>query len=131
MNAVSAQLQVQACHAIVGIAKNSARIAAALEHLVEMLEGMAREDAGEARAEGRCAMRGRGCGDCIHDGCCDGLPSCGGLYWRSKWGECAQCGGRVLLEDCEWRSEDGEHIFCSEKCLREWENDNREEDEDE
>ena len=76
------------------------------------------------------AMIRQGCGDCIHYGCCDGLPFCGGTAWRPAYGECDHCGGRVHLDDVEWQTDDGKYIFCSEKCLRQWEDDNREEDED-
>jgi uncharacterized Zn ribbon protein len=35
----------------------------------------------------------------------------------------------VLLEDVEWESEDGKHIFCSEKCMDEWAANSAEEEE--
>lgn len=69
------------------------------------------------------------CANCAHDGCCEGLPHCGGTCWAPAFGECDQCGRQVLLEDVEWESEDGKHIFCSEKCMNEWAADNAEEEE--
>ena len=60
------------------------------------------------------------CATCVHDGCCDGLPNCGGTCWQNAYGECAQCGNPVRLDDVEWQSEDGS-IFCSESCLGAWE----------
>ena len=76
------------------------------------------------------SRRGHGCGDCIHNGCCDELPYCGGSAWSPAYGECEQCGGRVSLEDCEWQTEDGEHIFCSESCMGEWLDENCEDEEE-
>ena len=74
-------------------------------------------------------MRKHGCHDCIHDGCCEGLPRCGGTYWSPAYGECEQCGGTVRLYDVEWKTEDGEHIFCSERCIEAWLEENGEEEE--
>lgn len=71
-----------------------------------------------------------GCGDCIHDGCCEGLPHCGGGSWAPAYGECEQCGARVHLDDVEYETEDGKHIFCSEGCLNEWESDHADEGEE-
>lgn len=71
-----------------------------------------------------------GCGDCIHDGCCVGLPHCGGSAWAPAYGECEQCGARVHLEDVEYETEDGKHIFCSEGCMNEWLAENGEDDEE-
>lgn len=73
---------------------------------------------------------GHGCGDCIHNGCCDGLPHCGGSAWAPAYGECEQCGGRVHLDDVEYETEDGKHIFCSEGCMNEWLAENGEDDEE-
>ena len=71
------------------------------------------------------------CGDCIHYGCCDGLPYCGGSAWAPAYGECAQCGGRVHLDDVEWETEDGKHYFCSEGCLNTWLDENGDDEEGE
>lgn len=68
------------------------------------------------------------CATCAHDGCCEGLPHCGGTYWDPAFGECAQCGREVLLEDAEFADDDG-HIFCSEECMNEWAADDAEEEE--
>lgn len=60
-----------------------------------------------------------GCHDCIHNGQCDGLPRCGGSCWEPAYGECAQCGGLVNLDDAEFSTEDGE-VFCSEECMKKY-----------
>lgn len=70
----------------------------------------------------------RTCSTCIHDGCCEGLPHCGGTCWRSAYGECAQCGEPVHLE---MAYEDGGEIFCSEECAEKYRADNEEEEVDE
>ena len=72
----------------------------------------------------------RTCATCAHDGQCDGLPNCGGSYWEDAYTECAQCGERFRYEDSDWENEAGQ-LFCSEKCLNEWENDHKDEKEDE
>lgn len=71
----------------------------------------------------------RTCSSCIYDGCCEGLPYCGGSSWSPAYGECAQCGGTVRLDDVEWETEDGEHYFCSEECMDKWLEENSEEEE--
>ena len=70
----------------------------------------------------------RTCSTCIHDGCCDGLPHCGGTCWQNAYGECANCGARVHLE---MAYEDGDKIFCSDKCAGQYRADNEEEEVDE
>ena len=69
------------------------------------------------------------CATCAYDGCCDGLPHCGGRHWVDAFTECAQCGER-FRDVGDWRSEDGRK-FCSEKCLEEWKRDNESDDEEE
>ena len=69
----------------------------------------------------------RTCLTCIHDGCCEGLPHCGGTRWQNAYGECANCGARVPLEMAH---EDGDEIFCCEECAVQYRADNEEEDED-
>ena len=66
-------------------------------------------------------IRGRvsKCDTCIHDGCCDGLPYCGGLRWVDAYVDCAQCGHSILREDAEFFDKD-ENVFCSEECLDRW-----------
>ena len=59
------------------------------------------------------------CANCAHYGCCDGLPSCGGQYWRNAYSTCVQC-GYEFRDAGDWQSKDGEHSFCSEECLDEW-----------
>ena len=51
-------------------------------------------------------------GTCVHNGCCDGLPYCGGSAWVNAYVQCAGCGremhyenavelnGRDYCEDC-------------------------------
>lgn len=72
----------------------------------------------------------RTCATCIHDGQCDGLPHCGGTCWQNAYGECERCGGRVSLEDVEYQTDDGKHIFCSAECLDEWFRENGEDGEE-
>lgn len=74
-------------------------------------------------------MMQRTCSTCIHDGCCIGLPHCGGSCWAPAFGPCAECDRAVPLDDVEWQSEDG-HIFCSEKCLNIWIEDHKEGEDD-
>lgn len=69
----------------------------------------------------------RTCSTCIHDGCCEGLPHCGGSCWQNAYGECANCGKQVHLEMAH---EDGDDIFCSEECAERYRADNEEEDEE-
>lgn len=69
----------------------------------------------------------RTCSTCIHDGCCEGLPHCGGSCWQNAYGECANCGKQVHLEMAH---EDGDEIFCSEECAIEYRNNHEEEDEE-
>ena len=70
------------------------------------------------------------CGTCAYDGCCDGLPYCGGSRWVDAYGECAQCGCRVLREDVEYEGKNGE-ILCSQDCYDNWMADNADNDEGE
>lgn len=58
----------------------------------------------------------RTCSTCIHDGQCDGLPNCGGSCWQNAYGECANCGARVHLEEA---FEDCGEIYCSKECMEE------------
>ena len=69
------------------------------------------------------------CATCAYDGCCDGLPNCGGSCWVSAFSECDQCGAE-FRDDGDWQSEDGEHSFCSEACLEDWECDHQSEEEE-
>ena len=66
------------------------------------------------------------CDTCAHDGCCEHY--CGGAYWSDAYGECAQCGEPVHLE---MAYEDGDEIFCSEKCAEQYRADNEEEEDEE
>lgn len=59
------------------------------------------------------------CRTCAHYGCCDDLHACDGSRWVDAYGECAQCGRRVLLEDAEFWDVEG-HVFCSEGCYLAW-----------
>lgn len=59
------------------------------------------------------------CSTCAHDGCCDGLPRCGGSCWVSAFSKCDRCGCE-FRDDGDWQSDDGEHSFCCEECLNEW-----------
>lgn len=52
------------------------------------------------------------CRDCYHDGCCEGLPYCGGTYFLSARVECEGCGKVVLREDVD---EDGLCADCAEE----------------
>ena len=54
------------------------------------------------------------CEDCIHDGCCDGLPRCGGVYFQSRWVICECCGDTVTVDDCEVM--DNGDVVCNE-CI--------------
>lgn len=74
-------------------------------------------------------MNNRTCSTCAHDGCCDGLPNCGGCRWKPAYGECAECGALVLLVDVEFEDEDG-RIFCSEDCMDEYHADDEEQEAD-
>ena len=66
------------------------------------------------------------CATCAHNGCCDGLPNCGGSCWTSAFAECPQC-GEEFRDEGDWQSEDGKS-FCSETCLGEYEAQQQEED---
>ena len=66
------------------------------------------------------------CRDCIHDGCCDGLPYCGGLRWESAYTECDQCGREFPREDAI--TDVAGHAFCCDECAVAWEADNEEEE---
>ena len=68
------------------------------------------------------------CATCAHWGCCDGLHYCGGGAWVDAYGECAQCGCGVFLEDVEYEGEDGE-VFCCEDCYDNWMAENGDNDE--
>ena len=46
-------------------------------------------------------MSERGCSTCIHDGCCENLPYCGGAHWSPAYGKCSRCGAEIALDDCE------------------------------
>lgn len=72
------------------------------------------------------SRRTRTCATCAYDGCCDGLPRCGGIYWVNAFRECDNC-GEEFRDEGDWKSEDG-HSFCSEKCLKEWESEQAEEE---
>ncbi len=39
------------------------------------------------------------CSTCIHDGCCNDLPYCGGAYWRWREVECMDCGREFNPDD--------------------------------
>lgn len=75
------------------------------------------------------------CRGCVHDGCCDGLPYCGGSCYQSAYEDCERCGKTCYWEDlnpeglCEDCAEDyhkcpecGEIVenadfdFAVEKC---------------
>jgi hypothetical protein len=72
------------------------------------------------------------CATCAYEGCCDGLPNCGGSCWKSAFSECDNCGAE-FRDEGDWQGEDGEHSFCSEACMEEWmlEHPNEEEEDDE
>lgn len=43
----------------------------------------------------------KNCSTCLHDGCCENLPYCGGLSYVPRYGECSVCGrtfDRELME---------------------------------
>lgn len=50
------------------------------------------------------------CRDCIHDGCCDGLPYCGGTKWKPARVQCEKCG------EWFWYDEIGADNLC-EDCF--------------
>lgn len=49
------------------------------------------------------------CKDCVHDGCCDDLPYCGGMYFQSRFIECERCGEEF---DPELSKHGGEDSLC-------------------
>lgn len=51
------------------------------------------------------------CKDCYHDGCCEGLPYCGGTYFQRAV-ECKVCGKVVLDGDVD---DDGLCADCAEE----------------
>lgn len=68
------------------------------------------------------------CSTCAHEGCCDGLPNCGGSCWQNAMSECPGC-GKEFRDEGDWQSEDG-HSFCSEECLDEWESEHKEQEDE-
>lgn len=50
------------------------------------------------------------CKDCVHDGECTDLDYCGGVYFRSKFVECADCGATIDIEDSE--ADENGSLYC-------------------
>ena len=62
----------------------------------------------------------RTCSTCIHDGCCIGLPHCGGSCWAPAFGPCAECD---VFDYCQGngmhlRDGDGQLMLCHLARLR-------------
>lgn len=58
----------------------------------------------------------RKCAECYHDGCCEGLPYCGGRSFKPSHEKCVVCGEYRHVDDlvdglCEKCSED--HARCA------------------
>lgn len=79
------------------------------------------------RWEAATQTHGRSCRDCVHDGCCDGLPHCGGSCFNSRWVECDRCGNEYdggYMEEVE--DEDGTTLLLCESCYSDWEEEQKE-----
>jgi len=59
---------------------------------------------------------GKWCSTCYHEGCCDGLPYCGGSKWRPAYAECEHCGSVRHVDDLD---DDGLCYECAEERARE------------
>ncbi len=55
------------------------------------------------------SYRGFGlCRTCEYDGCCEGLPHCGGKYWVSAWDDDEEENGEEEGEEEDGDGEDGD-----------------------